>query len=270
MSTPQPHAIVTGASAGIGAAFAERLAALGYSLTLVARRRERLETLAQRLHARDSTRVDVLAADLTRHDDLHAVEARRSDTPPDMLVNNAGFGGYMPFADLPPERAEALIRLQVVAPTRLTRAALPGMLARGRGDIINVASRLAFSGTLSAPQLPKRTVYAATKAYIVTFSQLLAAEVAGSGVRVQVLCPGVVRTEFHAVMGADPSRMPPEIVMSPEDVVQASLKGLELGELICVPGLDDPAMADRIGAAQRELLQHSGSGTLADRYQEMK
>src|SRR5262245_12763123 len=173
-TTARPRALVTGASSGIGAAFAERLAHDHYDLIIVARRRERLETLAQRLQQKHSITVEALAADLTQPGDLQAVEQRIvADPALELLINNAGFGGYMSFAGLDPDRAEELIRLQVVAVTRLTRAALPGMIKRSRGAIINVSSRLALSASLSSPPLPKRAVYAATKAYINTFSQIL-------------------------------------------------------------------------------------------------
>ncbi len=263
----RPRALVTGASSGIGAAFAERLARDQYDVIVVARRRERLEALAQRLHENHHVTVQVMVADLTQPSELHAVEKRiAEDTALELLVNNAGFGGYMPFVKLDPDRAEELINLQVVAVTRLTRAALPGMIARGHGAIINVSSRLAFSAALSAPTMPKRATYAATKAYINTFTQILHDELAGTGVRVQALCPGVVRTEFHERMGQDPARIPAAIVMSPEDIVVASLAGLKLGEVICVPALDDPGLVAQIEQDQRQLWEHSGGNTIANRY----
>ena len=263
----RPCALVTGASSGIGAAFASRLAHDHYDLVIVARRRERLETLAQQLRDEQQARVEVLVADLTRPDELHAVEKRMAeDTALELLVNNAGFGGYMPFLTLDPDRAEELIRLQVVAVTRLTRIALQGMVARRRGVIINVSSRLAFSGSLDSPPLPKRATYAATKAYINAFTQILQTELEGTGVRVQALCPGIVRTEFHQRMGMDPRQFPPALVMKPEDLVAASLAGLDLGEVICVPTLDDPAHLAGLQESERRLLEHSNGGTVAKRY----
>jgi short-subunit dehydrogenase len=263
----RPCALVTGASSGIGAAFAERLARDQYDVMVVARRRERLEALAQRLRQAHHGEVEVIAADLTQRDPLQAVERRIAEaTNLELLVNNAGFGGYMPFVSLDPDRAEELIRLQVTAVTRLTRAALPGMIARGHGAIINVSSRLAFSAALTAPTMPRRATYAATKAFINTFTQILHAELAGTGVQVQALCPGVVRTEFHERMGQDPARIPAAIVMSPEDIVEASLAGLKLGEVICVPALDDPDLLAQIERDQRQLLEHSGGNTIAGRY----
>jgi uncharacterized protein len=263
----RPRALVTGASSGIGQAFAERLAQEGCDLILVARRRDRLEALAAKLRAAAGVEVEVLVADLSKSAELRRVEERAGqDEALRMLVNNAGFGAYMPFAELDPDRAEELIQVQVVAVARLTRAVLPGMIARGKGAIINVSSRLGLSGVLTAPQMPKRATYGGTKSFINTFSQLLATELAGTGVQVQALLPGVVRTEFHQHVGTDSSRFPPEMIMSPEDLVAASLKGLELGEVICIPALDDPALLAQWEADQRSVLQHSGGSRPAARY----
>ncbi len=157
---------------------------------------DRLEALAQRLQEQRGIQAQIVTADLTKPDDLKTVERLVADEPFDVLINNAGFAGYMPFVQLDSDRAEVLIRLQVIAPTRLTRAALPGMIARGRGTVINVSSALAFSGPVpSAAPAPKRAVYAGTKAYLNTFTEILHHELEGTGVHVQALCPGVVCTE---------------------------------------------------------------------------
>jgi len=262
-----PIALVTGASSGIGAAFAERLARDRFSLIVVARRVGRLEALAKVLKAKYGTPVEVLPADLSRADQLRSVEQRIThESGLDMLVNNAGFGGYQPFINLDPDKADDLISVQINAVTRLTRAALPQMVARGNGAIINVSSRFAFSGSLSAPSLPKRAVYAGTKAYVNAFTQLLHNELAGTGVRVQALCPGVVRTEFHEKMGMDPSRIPSSMVMKPEDVVDASFAGLLLGEVVCIPALGDTTVLDQVHQSEFTLWERSGSGAIADRY----
>ncbi len=250
------RALITGASAGIGAAFAERLARDKYDLILVARRRARLEALATQLQQKHSIKVEVLAADLTKPDELKSVEQRAAQDPPvTLLINNAGFGGYMPFAQLDPDRAEELIQLHVLAVTRLTRAVVGGMVSRGRGSIINVSSRLAFSGSMPSPPLPKRATYAASKAYINTFTQILAQELAGTGVRVQALCPGLVRTEFHDGMNLDFSQFPPGMVMMPEAVAAASLECLERGDVFCLPGLQDPGLLAQIDESLRRLLE---------------
>ena len=263
----QRIALVPGASSGLGAAFAERLAHDQYDLIVVARRKDRLDALAQILRAKYRTSVEVLVADLTLKDQLETVERRITDEMSiELLVNNAGFGGYQSFLTLDPDKADELIRLQVTALTRLTRAVLPSMVARKRGSIINVSSRLAFTGTMTLPSLPKRATYAATKSFVNTFSQILASELAGSGIRVQALCPGVIRTEFHELMGIDPSRFPPSIVMKPEDVVDASLKGLELGETLCIPSLEDSGLIDRLHESAIALVERSSGNAVADRY----
>lgn len=266
-SNSRPRALVTGASSGIGRAFTERLARDGYDLTIAARRRDRLEELARRLRAEQHVNVEVVVADLSKAGDVHALEKRlASDEALELLVSNAGFGGYMPFIELDPEKAEELIQLKVVAVTRLARAALPGMLARGKGAIINVSSRLAFSAPLGSGQLPKRATYAGANAFINVFSQLLQSELEGTGVHVQALCPGVVETEFHERVGIKPGTYPASIVMKPEDVVQASLAALRLGEVICMPPLEDASLLAHIQDDQRQMFEASRTGVLASRY----
>jgi len=263
----RPRALVTGASSGLGAAFAERLAHDGYDLIIVARRRERLEALAKQLQANHSIEVEVIAADLSKPEELLTVEKRVAENSTlELLVNNAGFGGYMAFVELDPEKATELINLKVLAVARLTRAALPGMLARGSGAVINVSSRLAFSGPMGSTQLPKRATYAGANAFINTFSQLLQSELEGTGVQVQALCPGVVETEFHERVGIDPNRYPAAIVMKPADVVQAALVGLKLGEVLCVPALEDPSLLKQIQESQQRFFEQSRTGNLATRY----
>ena len=267
MTDSRPRALVTGASSGIGAAFAERLANDGYDLIIVARRRDRLDDLAVKIQQRHSVKVEALIADLTKPAALRTVEKRLADESAlEMLVNNAGFGGYMPFVELDPDKAEELINLKVLAVTRLTRAALPGMLAHGRGAIINVSSRLAFSAPLGSGQLPKRAVYAGANAYINAFSQLVQSELAGTGVQVQTLCPGVVATEFHSHVGADTSRFPAAIVMQAEDLVDASLKGLKLGEAICIPAMEDENLLAQIQESQKLFFENTRGSTPATRY----
>ena len=258
-------AVVTGASSGIGTAYAERLAAEGRDLVVVARRRDRLDQLAARLSDLHGVMVRVVAADLSRHDQLAALCDDLEGLPVEMLVNNAGLGHYMPFSDLPADTLDGLIELDVLAPLRLARAVLPGMQARGSGSIINVASLLAFSGTWEGPFLPKRAAYAGAKALLVTFSQVLSSEVSGSGVRVQVCCPGIVRTEFHTRQGMDMSGAPR---MEPEAVVEASLRDLAAGVLVSVPGVTDPGLVAGIDAAARALIGETRTTELPERYRD--
>jgi uncharacterized protein len=265
MASGRPSALVTGASAGIGKVFAERLAHTGHNLVLVARRRDRLDALAQRLRREAGGMVEVIVADLTDMGAIADVESRiAGDQSMALVVNNAGFGGYKPFASIEPKTIDGLIDIHIRAVTRLTRAALPGMIERGAGGIINVASLLALSGTLPPDPLPHRATYAGAKAYLVAFTQALAGELSGTGVRVMVCLPGRVTTEFHTSQGIDISKLPP--MMSPEDVVTASLAGLAQGETMCVPALADAALLDQIAQAQVTVLRASMQPALAERY----
>ena len=173
-SRSRPLALVTGASSGIGAAFAERLARDGHDLILVARRRDRLETLAERLRYEAGAEARPLAADLADAEGLSQVEAHiAGDERLALLVNNAGFGGYRPFVEVEPKVVDELIAVHVRAVARLTRAAVPGMVRRGKGAVINVASLLALSGALPPNPLPYRAVYAGAKAFILAFTEAL-------------------------------------------------------------------------------------------------
>ena len=256
-------AVVTGASSGIGEAYAERLAADRWDLVVVARTGERLSELAGRLNQAHAVTVRAVQADLSRPGEVARVGAEIGALPVDMLVNNAGLAHYMPFADLAAAQAAELVDLNVLAPVLLTHAVLPGMLARSRGTVINIASLLAFSGAAQAPFLPKRVVYAATKSFLVTFSQALAAEVADRGIQVQVVCPGVVRSEFHARQGMDMNAVPR---MEPGQVVEASLADLADGVLVSVPGLDDTGALARLDAASSELMGVTRITELPARY----
>jgi short-subunit dehydrogenase len=246
-------AIVTGASAGIGAEFARRLAARGYDLVLVARRADRLDQLAQEL---GGARTESLVADLRDPKDVQAVADRAAQDDVTLLVNNAGINGYDPFAESDADVLADVIAVNVTAPTLLARAALPGMLDRGEGAIIGVASMLAFAGSVPPDPLPYRATYAATKGYMVTFTRTLAAEVGDAPVKLQLLCPGYTATEFHMSNGSDPVAGQPveqPWAMTAADVVQASLVALDTGEEICIPGLDDPASIAGLIAAEKEL-----------------
>ncbi len=188
----RPIALVTGASSGIGRVYAKRLAADGYDLVITARREARLKDLARELEAAGA-KAEIVVADLDTPEGVAKVEKRAAKGDIAMLVNNAGYQTYMPFVELDPDVAEAQIHAMVTAVVRLTRAVLPAMLKRGAGDIVNVSSTLAFSAGMTEPFLPKRANYAATKAFVNAFTEIVANEVAGTGVRLQALCPGVVQ-----------------------------------------------------------------------------
>jgi len=245
----RPRALVTGASAGIGEAFARALAAKHHDLVLVARRQGRLETLAKELAERHRVATAVEVADLAEEPEVARLAASIAADPPDLLVNNAGFGSMGPFAELDPERELEEIRLNVVALVRLTRAALPGMLARGRGGIVNVSSLAGESAG------PFTATYSATKAYVTSFSESLHEEVRGSGVTVQALLPGFTRTEFQEVAGVDPGLVPGFAWMSAAQVVAASLAALARGDAICVPGAGNRLLGGLTGLAPRGLAR---------------
>jgi short-subunit dehydrogenase len=261
-------AVVTGASAGIGEVYARRLAERGYHVVLVARRESRLRALADELGG------EALVADLAAGADVTRVAERVAAEDVTLLVNNAGINGYGSFGEADAELLSKVITLNVTVPTALTRAAVPGMLDRGRGAVINVASLLAFAGALPPDPLPFRAVYAGTKGYVVTFTRTLAAELAGTPLKIQVCCPGYTATEFHLTAGdtsvadetAAAKRDEPH-AMSAEDVVTASLAGLDAGEVVVAPGLDDPAAVDRLVAAEAEL-RGASRPVLAARYRE--
>lgn len=252
-------ALVTGASSGIGRAFAQRLAAEGFDLVVVGRRLDRLEALAASL---TNVAVQPLAADLSTDEGVDAVAEVCASQPLTMLVNNAGVAHYMPIAELPADRARELVHVKVLAPTMLIRAAVPGMLARNQGTIINVSGMIAFSGPAPQPQLPRRAVYAGSLAHLVAMTQVLHEELKSEGLRIQVLCPGVVATEFHERQGLDLSAVPR---MSAEDVVTASLRGLELGEVVCAPGVEQAGLLHAVSQADLAAFG-AQSPELAKRY----
>ena len=255
-------AVVTGASSGIGCSYAERLASKGMDLVLVARRADRLDVLKRDLETRGVS-ARTIVADLGRTEDVQRLVAELETLPIELLVNNAGLAHYMPFAQLPMERARELVDVNALAPVLLTRAAIPGMVKRGRGAIVNVASLLAFSGAARLRHLPQRAVYAATKAFLVTFTEILAAELAGTGVKVQVVCPGVVRSEFHTRQGIDMSQVSR---MEPEQVVTASLSDLARGVVVSIPAMPDDSAKARFDDAASALLAVARTSELPARY----
>lgn len=229
MQNSKPLALVTGASSGIGAAFARKLAARGYRLILVARRRDRLETMAAELGG-----AEVISADLAEESGLKLVEERILASPDlELLVNNAGFGIMGRLFEVPVEGQDRMHRLHVIATLRLTLAALRGMVGRGRGGIVNVSSVAGFG------QNPGSVSYNATKAWMNSFTEGLDIDLktARSAVKVQALCPGFTTTEFQDVVGMDKGRIPAWLWMRAEDVVDQSLAGLAAGKLFVVPGL---------------------------------
>jgi short-subunit dehydrogenase len=226
------RALVTGASSGIGEAFARALAARGDDLVLVARSRPRLDALAEELRTRCGVDVEVLPADLTQADGVADIEERLRDPASliGLLVNNAGFGSAGRFAELPIDEEEREIRLNVLALVRLTHAALAAMALRGSGAIVNVSSLAAYQPN------PGMATYGATKAFVSSFTQAVHEEAKGRGVHVMVVCPGFTRTEFQARAGVDPSDVPGFAWMTAEAVASEALRALEHRRAVCIPG----------------------------------
>lgn len=220
--------LITGATSGIGAAFVRRLAGDRHSLVLVARDEQRLEGSAAELRERYGVEVEVLAADLTEDDGIAAVEARLRDRdrPVDVLVNNAGFGNRGVFLDAPMADELRMLTLHCEAVLRLTAAAAEPMRERGRGYVVNVSSVAAF--------MPRGT-YSASKAWVVRFTEGVAQDLAGSGIRFLALCPGFVRTEFHARAGMKASNVPSWAWLDADKVVAAALRDLAVGKTVSVP-----------------------------------
>ena len=257
---PSPKlALITGASSGIGRTFARRLAREGYGLIVVGRRENRLAELAAEF---PDIAIRPVTADLGTHAGVAAVTDLCAREPLTLLVNNAGVAHYMSFAELPADKASELLHVKVIAPTMLARAAVPGMIARTGGAIINVAGMLAFGAPAPLGRSPGRATYVAALAHLVALSQALHEELKDYGLQVQALCPGIVATEFHERQGMDLSAIPR---MSAEDVVTASLRGLALGEVVCAPGVEQVDLLGAVFDADLAAFQ-AQSPRLADRY----
>lgn len=257
----QGTALVTGASSGIGAIYAKRLAARGFDLLLVARDQERLDAAASKLRAEHGVQVEVLKADLTQKDEVLKLEQRlRSDSSISLLLNNAGVAtdGLLANADM--DQLERLIQLNVTTVTRLASAAAASFAKAGRGTIINIASVVAL--------FPERfnATYSASKAYVLSLTQSLNAELEGTGVKVQAVLPGVTRTEIFERSGIDATQIPVDMVMEADDMVDAALSGLDQGELITIPSLPDAADWDAFVAARLGMAPNLSKSKAAARY----
>jgi short-subunit dehydrogenase len=257
----QGTALVTGASSGIGAIYAERLAARGFDLLLVARDEQRLEAAASNLRVEHGVQVEVLKADLTQRDDVLKVEQRlRSDSSISLLLNNAGVAADGLLANADMEQLEKLIQLNVTTVTRLASAAAASFAKAGRGSIINIASVVAL--------FPERfnATYSASKAYVLSLTQSLNAELDGTGVKVQAVLPGVTRTEIWERSGIDASQIPADMVMEAGEMVDAALSGLDQGELVTIPSLPDATEWDAFVAARHVMAPNLSRSTAAARY----
>jgi len=260
MTSTRPVAVVTGASSGIGRAFALALADRGYDLVVVARDTARLETLAEEIRAAYGAQAEVLPSDLSDPTSLLEVEARVGDAgrPIELLVNNAGFGTSGRFAGLPIEREQQEIQLNVLALVRLTHAALDGLVARGRGGVINVASLAGYQPT------PGNAVYGATKAFVMSFTQAVHEELKGTGVKCMVLAPSFTRTEFQERAGFDSSEVPSFLWQDAATVVGHSLRAYDKGRAVCVPGPLNAATA-AVTAATPQSITRRIAGVVVSR-----
>jgi short-subunit dehydrogenase len=254
-------AVITGASAGIGAIYADRLAARGYDLILVARRADRLEALAARLRSETGRTVEVLVADLATSADLGRVATAIAGDPRiTMLVNNAGIAALTPLASSTAASEQAMIDLNVTALTRLSVAILPAFVGRDRGTIVNISSVLAVH------TLPFSAVYSGTKAYVSAFTRGLQAEVAGTPVVVQQVLPAATRTDFWEIGGVPLSALNPATVMSAEDLVDAALADLDAGVLASLPSVEDDALWSNHETAASTLFVGAQRDQAACRY----
>ncbi|WDZ96749.1 SDR family oxidoreductase [Herbaspirillum sp. WKF16] len=259
--TKRGTALITGASSGIGAIYADRLARRGYDLILVARNRERLNALAERITTETRQMVEVLEADLNDPRSLAQVEDKlRTDASITLLVNNAGVGTHSALLESKVDDMAAMIALNVTAPTRLTYAAVPGFVSRGHGEIINIASIVSI-----APEL-LNGVYGGSKAFMLAFSQSLHHELAGRGVRVQAVLPGATATDFWATGGLPVENLDPAIVMPAGQMVDAALVGFDRGELVTIPSLHALGEWEAYEAARQAMLTQLSNNTPAPRY----
>ena len=253
-------ALITGASTGIGSVYADRLARRGYNLILVARDLQKLDNLAARLTSETGRKITTIKADLTATEDLRAIERRLiEDDSITMLVNNAGVGATAPLLESDPADLDQMIYLNVLALTRLTRAAAPGFAALGNATVINIASIVAI-----APELLNGT-YGGSKAFVLALTQSMHKEL-GDKIRVQAVLPGAISTPFWGLAGTPVQHLPTEIVMTPENLVDAALAGLDQGEVVTIPSLPDLGEWERYNAVRVAMMPNLSHIKPAARY----
>ncbi|KRB55355.1 AraC family transcriptional regulator [Rhizobium sp. Root708] len=258
---PRGTALITGASSGIGALYADRLARRGYDLILVARGQEALTRVGKEIGQATGRAVKTVRADLGQHDDLLKVEGiLRSDPSITMLVNNAGVGAVEPLLMSDVEAMERMIKVNVIALTRLVYAVAPSFVAREHGTIINMASALGI-----APEI-LNGVYGATKAFVIALTFSLQKELAEKNIRIQAVLPGAVETPFWEASGGSLDHLPDQIIMKAEDAVDAALAGLDMGELITLPSVPNADDWNAYEAARQKLMPNLSRNTPAARY----
>jgi short-subunit dehydrogenase len=261
MTSPRKVSVVTGASSGIGAIYADRLAARGYDLILVARRADRLDALSAKISAAHGVKVDSIVADLTKDADLARVEkVLATDPAVRVLINNAGLARLSPIAQASAEDTQSQIALNVTALTRLTQAVVPAFVARNDGVIVNIASVLAIHS------IPVSSVYSGTKAFVLQYSRGLQQELAETGVKVHLVFPASTATELWDESGIPLSALQKDTVMTTENMVDASLAGFDQGETITWPSVADASLWDKYDAARSALFAATQIGKPAPRY----
>jgi short-subunit dehydrogenase len=254
-------AVITGASTGIGAVYADRLARRGYDLILIARNRERLETLAAQLRTATGRAIGIEVADLTKTSDVKRVaDLLKTDASVSMLVNNAGVGAAKPLVDSDIDQMDDMISINVNALTRLAYAVVPAFLSRGAGTIINIASIVAI-----APEM-LNGVYGASKAYVLALTRSLQHELGDKGLRFQAVCPGATATAFWDIAGVPVNTLPAEWVMTADAMVDAALAGLDQGELITIPALPDVSQLKAFESAREAMMPNLSLSEPAARY----
>lgn len=257
-------AMITGASSGIGAAYAERLAAVGHDLILVARRVERLAELAARLARAYGVNAEYRTADLADADQLRELERYLEKQPVALLVNNAGAGGLGPVATTGADAQERLISVNITALVRLSLAALKGFSKAESGTLVNIASVMAFAPTAGG------ATYSGSKAFVLNFTRSLAEEYAETGIRIQAVLPGPIRTEFFSAQGMSDAIFPDAAYIGADELVDAALTGLAAGETVTVPTMAEPALWEAMETVRTEFLGSVMSGTVARRYRMAK
>jgi uncharacterized protein len=261
MSESKKVAVVTGASSGIGAVYADRLAARAYDLILVARRADRLQAVSDKISTAYGANVDMIVADLEKEADLVRVETVLATNPAvRVLVNNAGNGRLRPLARSSAADSLSQIALNITALTRLTQAVLPAFLARNDGAIVNIASALALH------TLPISSVYSGTKSFVLNFSRGLQQELAETGVKVHLVLPSATATEFFDASGIPLSALDQDTVMTADNLVDTALAGFDMGEAITWPSLADASLWDKYDAARSTLFAATQTGKPAPRY----
>jgi short-subunit dehydrogenase len=258
---PSPRlAVVTGASSGIGAVYADRLAQRGHSLLLIARRADRLDAVASSVRARSQVNVETRVANLEDAAQLADIEAHIASAEVDLVVNNAGAGGLGQLSQVSADTLERMVKLNVVALTRLSHAALRGFRARGSGVLINIGSVMAY-----APS-PGGAAYSGSKAYVLNFTRSLQLEYAASSIRVQLVMPGPIRTEFFSSQGISDSVFHDHVYLTADQLVDAALAGLDAGEAITTPSLQDLKVWETLEASRAAFMTGVLSGAVAQRY----